>query len=136
MKKRESTSQRRRRGPLAAAGLTVMTLVAMTGIHELMAHGTEARRVVTLNWPKDRITRVLDVNRNPTLHSPPPSVARRDPPSPPRRPLPSPKLSMPDTRIGRRRVRPARACYSSAAPPAGQTCAHGTPGCGLCRWLS
>ena len=64
MKKRESTSHRRGRGPLAAAGLTVMTLVAMTGIHELMAHGTEARRVVTLNWPKDRITRVLDVNRS------------------------------------------------------------------------
>lgn len=64
MKKRESTSHRRGRGPLAAAGLTVMILVAMTGIHELMAHGTEARRVVTLNWPKDRITRVLDVNRS------------------------------------------------------------------------
>jgi hypothetical protein len=41
-----------------------MSVVAIIGLHELRAHGTEARRVVVLTWPKDRITRVLDVNRS------------------------------------------------------------------------
>ena len=44
--------------------LAVMSVVAIAGLHELVAHGTEARRVVVLTWPKDRITRVLDVNRS------------------------------------------------------------------------
>ena len=64
MQTRASKRQRRRRGAIAGACLAVMSLVAISGVHELRAHGTEARRVVTLNWPKDRITRVLDVNRS------------------------------------------------------------------------
>ena len=64
MQTRASTRQRRRRGAIARACLAVISLVAMSGVHELRAHGTEARRVVALTWPKDRITRVLDVNRS------------------------------------------------------------------------
>ena len=61
MKKRESTSQRRRRGPLAAAGLTVMTLVAMTGIHELMAHGTEAESEMMMYFPAFKVLNTAEI---------------------------------------------------------------------------
>ena len=64
MQMRASRRQRRWPGPLVGACLAVMSLVAVRDVPELSAHGTEARRVVALTWPKDRITRVLDVNRS------------------------------------------------------------------------
>ena len=64
MQMRALMGQRGQRGGLAAACLAVMSLAAIAGLRELRAHGTEARRVVALTWPKDRITRVLDVNRS------------------------------------------------------------------------
>ena len=58
-------SQRWRwRGFIAGAVLVGMSLVAPSGVPGLWAHGTEARRVTALTWPKDRITRVFDVNRS------------------------------------------------------------------------
>ena len=60
----QTRASKRRRGAIAGACLVVMCLVAIGGVHELRAHGTEARRVVALTWPKDRIARVLDVNRS------------------------------------------------------------------------
>ena len=64
MQMTEPKRPRKLPGAIAGACLAVLSLTAIGGVHELRAHGTEARRVVALTWPKDRITRVLDVNRS------------------------------------------------------------------------
>ena len=46
-----------------AALLLILPLIATRTV-SLDAHGTDARRVVTLSWKKDRITRVLGTNRS------------------------------------------------------------------------
>ena len=46
-----------------AALLLIVPLIAACPVG-LDAHGTDARRVVTLSWKKDRITRVLGANRS------------------------------------------------------------------------
>ncbi len=42
----------------------VLGLLTIRGISELGAHGTEARRVEVLTWPREHITRVLGANRS------------------------------------------------------------------------
>ncbi|MEX2272685.1 MAG: CehA/McbA family metallohydrolase [Vicinamibacterales bacterium] len=42
----------------------LLTALFILPAGRLKAHGTEARRVVVLSWPKDRITRVLGANRS------------------------------------------------------------------------
>ena len=64
MQMRASRRQRRRRATIAGACLAGMSLVTIGGVPELRAHGTEARRVEALTWPRDRITQVLGVNRS------------------------------------------------------------------------
>jgi hypothetical protein len=51
------------RGPVRVSALVAL-LVSASHPPTLRAHGTEARRVVVLPWPKDRITRVLGANRS------------------------------------------------------------------------
>jgi hypothetical protein len=44
--------------------VALVALFACPRIATLRAHGTEARRVVSMNWKRDHITRVLDANRS------------------------------------------------------------------------
>ena len=46
----------------ASLGLLLLASAGPLSVHPLEAHGTEARRVVSLSWPKERITRVLAAN--------------------------------------------------------------------------
>jgi hypothetical protein len=48
---------------VVSLGLVVGTVLTAAPV-ELVAHGTEARRVVVLAWQRDRITRVLGANRS------------------------------------------------------------------------
>ena len=49
---------------VATLGLLLLASAGSLTVQPLEAHGTEARRVVTLSWPKARIARVLAANRS------------------------------------------------------------------------
>ena len=55
---------RSQRCAVASLGLLLLASAGSLSVQPLEAHGTEARRVVTLSWPKERVTRVLAANRS------------------------------------------------------------------------
>ena len=55
---------RQNRCAVALLGLLLLASAGSLPVQPLQAHGTEARRVVSLSWPKDRISRVLAANRS------------------------------------------------------------------------
>jgi hypothetical protein len=55
---------RSNRRAVASLGLLLLASAGSLPVQPLEAHGTEARRVVTLSWPKERIARVLAANRS------------------------------------------------------------------------
>jgi hypothetical protein len=52
------------RRAVASLGLLLLASASSLSVQPLRAHGTEARRVVAITWPKARITRVLAANRS------------------------------------------------------------------------
>jgi hypothetical protein len=55
---------RQNRRAVALLGLWLLASAGSFPVQPLQAHGTEARRVITLSWAKDRISRVLAANRS------------------------------------------------------------------------